>query len=132
MLSLTQGWLLACSHVWGLPHPNLSREDSGEASACSSLEYVAKPSTWALTYLCTYSLSLCDACPLTLLTRRAELKSSPPSPWSMSGLQTCIVYTLPPRASAEKCAVQLCDSMGRGQPRFGAGCKPLRGLFSQV
>lgn len=45
MLPLTQGWLLAGSHAWGLPHPSLSREDRGEASACSSLEDVARPST---------------------------------------------------------------------------------------
>ena len=44
MLSLTQGWLLAGSCAWGPSHPNLSRGDTGEASALSSLEDVAKPS----------------------------------------------------------------------------------------
>lgn len=44
MLSLTQGWLLAGSCAWRPSHPSLSRGDTGEASALSSLEDVAKPS----------------------------------------------------------------------------------------
>lgn len=84
------------------------------------------------TCLCTYSLSLCDACPPTRLTRRADPKSSPPHPGVWVGFRPAYCLHTHPGPSAEKCSVQLCDPVGCGQPRFWAGCKPLHGLFSQV